>query len=484
MHYRWYKVAIQECQSIIAMLENEQLNSVTRLWIKGILADLHHKISEDEMQDSIAKAQLLKCLNKILGFLDTVSSSYLIGYVEQLLITIKRDIPVKIRIDLLFARPVSAVYCLLVYEQLKKYDFVELRIVATDYYPMDIYHSSGQHAQLVEYLKSSCIDYIPYYEYEVFHILPDMLFFSYHNHVFTKPLHLQQSTLTSIINRTMFLEYTFNPDDLIRYNSQYTITPYTWLQFRTSEFSRNSISWGQQDIVTGHPLIDLSYGIYSGDSTVAIPEEWAKPDESRTVILWNINPKTNDDTSINRAETRKKISKVLQVISDLCDRYCSIIIILRPHPLCYLPEFQPFFAELNARVFLDQNPDSYPALSFADAYIGDYSSLYRQYLPSQRPALIFDAQEDELNIAFWSQTNLASGLEEAYPFVEALICNYSAMMRPVTETDKYYLGPMDGKSSERISSAMINKFIEEEAPFIHQYCPLLVNGTIDKEPML
>ncbi|WP_079914154.1 CDP-glycerol glycerophosphotransferase family protein [Paenibacillus sp. 32352] len=482
MHYRFYKLAIQDCHAMISMLENEQLTMTKRLWINGILQDLYCRITQDESMECSTRNVLTYHLENICFNIKIISPDLLIVSLQRLLLIIETKLLVRIRIDMLFARPVSASYLLAVYHQLRNLACVEVRIIAVDFYPTDIYKSNGQIEQLVELLDNAGVEYIPFQEYNVFHDLPDLILYSFLGQASIKPLNLQHSTISSIINRTMFLEYSLIPVDLMLLDSSYTLTPYTWLQFRSSNFSYNSISWGKQDIVTGHPLMDMSYDMYSGDSKIPVPEEWLPLLSGKTTILWNISPVFNSDT-INFVDTKSKIHNMLKIVSEISKRYSNILIMLRPHPLCFLPEFQELFADLNERIIVDRNSDSFPALYIADAYIGDYGSLYMQFLPSKRPALICNVPSNDCSFIFWSQTNLLSKMEDIYEFVEKLITDYSSMLRPVTEIDRYCLGPMDGKNSQRIVNSMVTKFFAEEDIFINKYCINIANEISEMEPL-
>lgn len=483
MHYRIYKSALQDCQMILRKLEKAALDKIKRLWIRGVLEDLKYRLSKNKSENATDSATLITTLEKIHRDLDKSTSSALTRDIQCFIHLLESKVKVKIRIDMLFARPVSATYFLQVYNQLQLYDFVDVRIVAADFYPTNIYQSNGQYEQLINQLKSAGVPYIPYKEYDVFHDLPDLFFYSFHNHAFIKPLHLQHSTLTPIINRTMFLEYSFTPTDLLIYDSNYSITPYTWLQFRSSRFSYNTISWGEQDVVTGHPLMDLSYNVYSGETSLSIPDQWKTMASGKKTVLWNLAPVLNPDTSINPVVTKAKILDTLTLASEVCERNRSILILLRPHPLCLMPEYQDCYAGLHEQVILDQNPDSYPSLSFADAFIGDYGSLYSQFLPSERPALIFHVPPRECNFVFWSQTNITSNQNDVFLFAEKLVNDYSSVMRPVTEIDQYCLGPMDGKNSRRITDAMLYKLYMEEQSFILKHCRDIADGVTEMEPL-
>ncbi|RED83973.1 CDP-glycerol glycerophosphotransferase family protein [Cohnella phaseoli] len=486
MHYRFFKIAIQDCQAIITMLEKTELNATKRLWIKGIIIDLRFRISEDIHLSNLLRLEIVNHLEKIQGDHDGATSTILINDMQGLIRLLEQIVDVKIRIDIFFARPVTAVFLLLVYHQLRKYESVDVRIIAIDYYPADIYQSDGQFEQLVTFLESAGVEYIPYSEYDVFQELPDAVFYSFHNHTYMMPLHLQHSTLIPILNRTMFLEYALNPNDVLIYDSNYSSTPYTWLQFRTSEFSYNAITWGSQDIVTGHPLMDLSHQVFSGEKKISIPEEWIRLSAGKTTLLWNVNPVIHSDNSINFVGTKEMIIKTLKLLSDICNRYRSIFIIFRPHPLCFFSDLQIKFSELQAQIVVDQNPDSYPALFLADAFIGESSSLYAQFLPSHRPGLILNTPNyynDYCDFIFWTQTNMTSKQEDIFEFIDNLTSDYSSMLRPITEIDKYCLGPMDGKSSQRISVSIVKKFYEEEIAFIRKYRPEMIDGITRMESL-
>jgi len=436
--------------------------------------------------DKFERLEFMNQFDEIESNLDTASPAILMSAVNKLYSLLEQKKIVKIRIDIFFARPVTAIFLLLVYQELRKYDFLDVRVVAIDYFPADIYQSEGQFEQLATFLEAAGVEYTPYTEYDVFRELPDMVFYSFHNHTYMKPLHLQHSTLIPILSRSMFLEYALNPNDVLIYDSNYSSTPYTWLQFRTSEFSHNAISWGSQDIVTGHPLMDLSHQIFSGEKKVTIPEEWNQLSKDKISILWNVIPVSYSNHTINLAGTKEKILSTLKVLTNICTLYPSVFFILRPHPLCFFSDLEIQLSEFHEQIVVDQNPDSYPALFFADAYIGDISSLYAQFLPSQRPALIFNIQNyyrDNCDFVFWTQTNLTSKQEDIYNFVENLVTNYSSMMRPVTEVDKYCLGPMDGKSSQRISASIVKKFLEEEMGFICKHRPEMIDGITEMEPL-
>ncbi len=483
MHYRIYKTALQDCQLILRKLNSVAPSKFERLWIRGIVEDIKVRLSESESTKASNLETLIALMEKIIRDLEGASSSALTQDIQKLIQLLESSVQVKIRIDLLFARPVSATYLLLVYNQLRKYEFVDVRIVAADYHPTNIYQSSGQYDQLIKQLNAAKVPYISHKDYDVFRDLPDLFFYSFHNHAFMKPLHLQHSTLTPIIKRTMFLEYSFTPTDLLIYDSNYSITPHTWLQFRSSRFSYNTISWGVQDVVTGHPLMDLSYRVYSGETSLSITDQWKNKATGKRVMLWNLAPVLNPDTSINPVLTKAKILETLSLAREICERNFPILILLRPHPLCLMPEYQSCYDVLHEQILLDQNPDSYPALSFADAFIGDYGSLYSQFLPSERPALIFHVPPTECNFVFWSQTNIATDRNDVFHFAEMLTNDYSSAMRPVTDIDRYCLGPMDGNNSRRIADSLLDKFRKEEYSFMIKHCHNIADGVSEMEPL-
>lgn len=465
MHYRFHKIFIQDLKAADVMLHKVPLTPAKRLWIKGILEDMTQKILEDVIKHSNDIYNELKFL---LSNVSKLSAELLCEHIQKLIVILQQKEMVRIRLDIFLARPVSVTHFLRIYNELKQYSEFEVQLIAADYHPTDIYQSNGQYDQLVDFLNYANVDYIPYSEYRIFDSLPDMIFYSFHGHSYIKPLNLQHTTLLPIINRTMFLEYSLTPADILIYDSSYSLSPFTWLQFRTSEFSYNSVSWGAQDIVTGHPLLDISHDIYSGKLAIDRPVEWNNNNETITRIVWNITPKLHADTKINVHGTREKIKENLKLMNLVCLQHPSVLFILRPHPLCCLQDFQDLYNDLHSHIVLDRNPNTLPALTYADAYIGDYGSLYMQFLPSERPALIFNVPPQDCNFVFWTQTHMASSPQSILSFVEQVVNDYESMKRHVTEIDKYCIGPMDGKSSHRIITAMLSKFYQEEGTFIQQ----------------
>ncbi len=478
MHYRFYKIFIQDLKAAGDMLRRVPLTPTRQLWIKGILEDMTQKILEDVIEHS---NEIYNELKFLLANAPKLSAESLYEHIQKLIVLLQQKEIIRIRLDVFLARPVSVTYFLRIYSELREFTQFDVRLIALDYHPTGIYQSSGQYDQLIDFLGRINVEYIPYSEYRIFDSLPDMIFYSFHGHSYIKPLHLQHTTLHPIINRIMFLEYTLTPADILIYDSSYSLSPFTWLQFRTSEFSYNSVSWGPQDVVTGHPLLDISHDIYSGKLNVAQPVEWRGNEEQITRFVWNITPNLHADTMINVHGTREKIKENLRLINRICVQHSSVLIILRPHPLCYLNDFQDLYNNLHNQVVLDRNPNALPALTYADAYIGDHGSLYMQFLPSERPALIFNVSPHECNFVFWTQTRMASSSQSIFSFVEQVVTDYDSMKRQVTEIDKYCIGPMDGKSSQRIIAAMLNKFYKEENLVIQKNSPLFTDALLEME---
>lgn len=145
---------------------------------------------------------------------------------------------------------------------------------------------------------------------------------------------------------------------------------------------------GEKFIVGGAPKFDKI--IKTITSGVEVPEDWLNRVKGKKVVLYN----THLNTLLKYEEAAiKKIKSVFTFFSERDD----VVLLWRPHPLskptlqAMRPGLYEQYCELeqnfreNKVGIYDESADMYPAISAADAYYGDSSSLITIFGVTGRP---------------------------------------------------------------------------------------------------
>lgn len=181
-------------------------------------------------------------------------------------------------------------------------------------------------------------------------------------------------------------------------------------------------------IALGSPKIDKLISRTEGKAE--IPAEWSrlihKESQRKKIFLYNMHI-----SNLMKGKAKSYLKKLEQVMKIFRERR-DVLLVWRPHPLSQAtvesmnPEVYEYYKNILEEYqregwgILDETPDLYVALSIADAYIGDNSSVMTLFGITGKPILqqnadlceeeykenywnicMFDATEDTDRLWFW-----------------------------------------------------------------------------------
>lgn len=333
-----------------------------------------------------------------------------------------------------------------------------------------------------DYLTPMGIKNIPYREYDMEKIAPDITFISQPYESVTVPMFWPENIAK--VSRLVYLPYymaTFYDKEIASatYETFFKSTTerYAWKIPCQSEamkkyYEETASNKGSNVIVTGIPKWD--YPLKLNKKNTAMPQKWKKKCEGRTVFLWNTHF-TSGSRSINLFNQGEEL---LHIIA----KNKKAALIWRPHPMTetvikvYTPEKIPQYKKIlkfiadSDNIVIDKNPTYDCAFVWSDALITEVSSLADQYMLTGKPILyastlnrvkIRNRYCASATLFDYSKVKWGCSLGDIEKFISSIqsgIDDNKDDRKYIL--DKYY--PFaDGNVGERFTEQLIEKFLEE-----------------------
>ncbi len=284
-----------------------------------------------------------------------------------------------------------------VYEAFLERDDCDIDVVLEPIFRATQLPNGATKAEIIydDWLTSLGINHIPYKQYDMATIQPDITFISQPYESVTVPMfwpeniakysklvYLPYYTATRLEKGAAFTSFFKMP-----------VEKYAWRIICQSEkmkehYENFASRKGQNVIVTGLPKWDFPMSLT--EENTPCPEEWKEKLEGKKVFLLNTHF-TADLTSENNID---------RTVLDFFFERTDVALIWRLHPMfetvskLYKPES---YAELNkikerilqsSNIIIDSNVEYAPAFVWSDALITGYSSLLTQYLFMRKPIVL------------------------------------------------------------------------------------------------
>lgn len=329
-----------------------------------------------------------------------------------------------------------------------------------------------------DYLTPMGIKNIPYQEYDMEKIAPDMTFISQPYESVTIPMFWPENIAK--VSRLVYLPYfnaiTMDSNISTAYNSllKMNVQKYSWKIACNSQkmfeyYEKYASEKGRNVVVSGLPKCD--YPMKLNKKNTPCPHDWKKIIDGKKVFLWNSHF-SPEYQGINILKDGIEFFKMISQIKD-------IALIWRPHPMTevvikvyYHDELHTYkrmmrIAAESKNIIIDKNSTYDCSFVWSDALITDYSSFADQYLLMDKP-IIYTSTGNAINTKLkyntedglfdFSKVQWAYSLPDIKNFIND-ICNENDKF---SEARKYLLDnfyPLsDGNAGKRLTDELIKEF--------------------------
>lgn len=332
-----------------------------------------------------------------------------------------------------------------------------------------------------DFLTPMGIKNIPYQNYDIEKIAPDITFFSQPYESCTIPMFWPENI--SKFSRLVYLPYfnatTLNKKVSSAFDSFFLLNTqkYAWKIACQSEtmkkyYEQYASEKGRNVVVTGLPKWD--HPLKLNRENTPCPKEWSKKIKGRKVFLWN----THFNQPTQGIKILEQGMEFLKIFSENKDA----ALIWRPHPLTETVVKVYYHSKLSAykkmirfisdsdNMVIDDNSTYDCSFVWSDALISDFSSLADLYLLLDKP-IIYTSPDNHLKTKInystdddlfdFSKTMWACTLNEVKEFVTDVCSNndIGAENRKYLISNYYKLS--DGRAGERLTNTLINDLLSE-----------------------
>lgn len=330
-----------------------------------------------------------------------------------------------------------------------------------------------------DYLTPMGIKNIPYQEYDMEKIAPDMTFISQPYESVTIPMFWPENIAK--VSRLVYLPYftalSIKSDITSAFNSFFmlNVQKYSWKIACQSEtlkhyYEMYASEKGQNVVVTGLPKCD--YPLKLNPKNTPCPQKWKSKLAGRKVFLWN--------THFNYTCQGIKIPEQGMDFLKAFSSNKKIALIWRPHPMTeiilkvYYPDKLPLYKRMikvvtdSENMVIDKNSTYDCSFVWSDALISDFSSLADQYLIMNKP-IIYTSHENHMqtkirystddNLFDFSKTLWACSLNDVLKFISDICNNNDIGISERQYLLENYFPFSDGKTGERLVSLLCSSLI-------------------------
>ena len=332
-----------------------------------------------------------------------------------------------------------------------------------------------------DYLTPMGIKNIPYQEYDMEKIAPDMTFISQPYESVTIPMFWPENIAK--VSRLVYLPYynatTLDTKISPAFESFFVSNTqkYSWKIACQSEimkkyYEKYASEKGKNVIVTGLPKWD--YPLKLNKSNTPCPEKWRKKIEGKKVFLWNthFNPSTQGISILDQG------IDFLRLFSE----NKSVALIWRPHPMMetvikvYYPQklssykkIIKFISDSN-NLIIDKNSTYDCSFVWSDALISDDSSIVDLYLLLDKPIILTSSlNQIQTKNKYYTDDGLfdylklpwACSMNDIQKYINDVVNgnDISKENREILRNNYYSLA--DEKCGERVANYLINGILSE-----------------------
>lgn len=332
-----------------------------------------------------------------------------------------------------------------------------------------------------DYLTGLGIQHIPFTEYSIEKVRPDITIISQPYETVTLemfwPKYISQYSKLVYVpyySSTTICEEIFD-DRHILFNSD--VESCSWriaCQSETmAEHYKNYASRkGKNLIVSGIPKWDYPFKL--NKENTPCPEKWKKKLAGRKVFLWNTH---FSDEHQGFGIFTEGIRFIKYFIENK-----NVALIWRPHPMLdtiikvYKTEIYDVYRQLidtinkSDNIVIDEYPTYDYSFVWSDALLSDYSSLIDQYIMTDKPyAMLSNKSLEETYEIFNTKDNLfdfskvyfINSIENAVDFIEKICAGNDITYENRKYIREKYFSLSDGNVGDRFSEIIIDEFKKE-----------------------
>lgn len=489
MRFCYYKLINDLCASLKEAANYISQSGDTSLWpVCTEAADTIKNMLEIN-KDSVRSDNIFTLLNELGSELTACVNGKASENIEALIDSFaeecRNNIEYKLRV--LFVADLGGKWDSMdsVYHEFKKRDDCQVDVVIQPYFRQQLGEDGVTRTETIceDYLTPMGIENIPYEDYDMEKIAPDMTFISQPYESCTIPMFWPENIAK--FSRLVYLPY-FNAISIKKevttaFTSLFNldVQKYSWKIACQSEtlkhyYEMYASEKGQNVIVTGLPKCDYPFKL--NRKNTPCPQKWKNKIAGKKVFLWNSHF-SPDNQGIKVLEQGMEFLKIFSSNK-------KAALIWRPHPLTemiikvYLPDKLPIYKRLlkfisdSDNIVIDKNSTYDCSFVWSDALISDYSSFADQYLLLDKP-IIYTSPTNHMQTKIkysttdelfdFSKTKWACSVNEVKKFITD-ICDGNddgaADRRYLLDN---YFALSDGKAGERLVSVLINDFYSENA---------------------
>lgn len=507
-----YKIINDMCSSIIDAINYIKNSGDFSMWkdcIETLSAILKFiESSSDKNSLKTISGAVSELINEIALILDgNGNTDKAMTYALNLSQKCKDDIKYKLRV--LFVAELGGKWDAMssVYEEFSKRDDCIVDVVIEPVFRVVKYEDGSTKNDIIyhDYLTPLGIKNIPYNNYSIEKIRPDITFFSQPYEGCTIPMFWPENMAK--YTRVVYLPY-YLCRDMKR-------TPFeSFFLLKTQQFSWRIVCQsetmkkyyeiyasrkGENAIVTGIPKWD--YPLRLNKNNTPCPKKWKKKLKTRKVFLLNTH-----FTRITEGET--PFANITNII-DIFIKKQNVALIWRPHPMAetviklYTPHLYPIYKQIIKEIESSENIviDNYAtydnAFVWSDALISGGSSIDVQYILMDKPCgnIMFKSKEEIYNV-FYSIDKLWDYTKQTYmnscKELEEFVDSICAGSDPTAEGRKFlrekFLNLADGNVGKRVVQKVIEDyFVENGLKAIKSEdnnCTLIIGSEADSIPCI
>ena len=374
-----------------------------------------------------------------------------------------------------------------VYEECMKRDDIEVDVVLQPVFrEVRLPDGSVRHEEAnYDWLTPMGIKHIPYKQYDMKKICPDITFFSQPYDGCTDPMFWPENM--SKYTRVVYLPY-YSPAFLGQTSpaiESFFYLPsqqYSWRIACQSDIMKKYYRMyasrkGENVVVTGIPKWDRPMRI--NKENTPCPDGWKEKIKGRKVFLWN----THFDSYSKYGEPFCFEKQILDMFTK---REKEAALIWRPHPMTetviktYNPEMLSMYFQLIKEIEDSPNIiiDKYSSYSYSfvwsDALIsGGRSSIVLQYILMDKPTItLMNCNEDDFYIRDYTNdklleakirnvTNNIFSVDEIEENVDAILNGFDPTKELRAELTRGFYKYADGRVGKRLTERLIEDILEE-----------------------
>lgn len=312
------------------------------------------------------------------------------------------------------------------------------------------------------------INHIPYKQYDMATIQPDITFISQPYESVTVPMFWPENIAK--YSKLVYLPYYMSMP--LKIGSEFLsilqmpVERYSWRIVAQSVYMKEyykkfGFNRGENVIVTGLPKWDFPIALNSKNTQC--PVEWKKKIKNRKVFLYTTHF-GDDIIPFN--------SKAFSVINYFLI-HPEYALIWRPHPMTetikklYQHEQWMNYEELkeaihkSPNIIIDDNPSYDISFVWSDALLSEYTSMISQYLLMRKPIICVckRREDEETNLFDYGKLTFVTDEESLERHLHLVVFDDSSFMKSVNDTVGQFFFNADGKIGKRVADIIVQEFL-------------------------